>query len=245
MAIGEEIAKARKAARLTIEDLAEKTNIPRTLLRDMENNNFLKCGGDTYARGHLREIAQELNVSKKLFLDLYESEVSAPEILISTSLQDSNVLDNYQAPKRISWKILVATSISALIIFTISQMVFSSSENMADQDIEIAPSASPSITGSVTPSPVQPVAPVIDGAVKVEVRATRAASWLYVSNESGNSLYSGQLSIGSSRTFSSDVQVNLKVGNAGGVDLIVNGVAIQAIGANREVVNLSYGPDSP
>jgi hypothetical protein len=41
------------------------------------------------------------------------------------------------------------------------------------------------------------------------------------------------------------VQVNLKVGNAGGVDLIVNGVAIQAIGANREVVNLSYGPDSP
>ncbi|MEY4347534.1 MAG: hypothetical protein RJA68_1037, partial [Actinomycetota bacterium] len=46
------------------------------------------------------------------------------------------------------------------------------------------------------------------------------------------------------KVFSSDSELNLKVGNAGGVDLKVNGKKVAAIGVNGEVVSVSYGVDS-
>ncbi|MEI6552857.1 MAG: RodZ domain-containing protein [Actinomycetes bacterium] len=36
----------------------------------------------------------------------------------------------------------------------------------------------------------------------------------------------------------------MKVGNAGGVDLTVNGKKVTSIGADGEVVSVSYGVDS-
>jgi hypothetical protein len=38
--------------------------------------------------------------------------------------------------------------------------------------------------------------------------------------------------------------LNIKIGNAGGVDLVVNGKKIDSVGADGEVVSLSYGVDS-
>jgi hypothetical protein len=38
--------------------------------------------------------------------------------------------------------------------------------------------------------------------------------------------------------------LNFKIGNAGGVDLVVNGKKVDSIGADGEVVSVSYGLDS-
>jgi hypothetical protein len=80
----------------------------------------------------------------------------------------------------------------------------------------------------------------VAGNVNVEVRATRGSSWLFVTNESGNSIFSGQIRKGESKVFSEAKQVNLRVGNAGGVDISVNGKDVGSIGANGDVVNLTY-----
>jgi hypothetical protein len=57
-------------------------------------------------------------------------------------------------------------------------------------------------------------------------------------------LFSGQIRVGVTKTFSSDQQLNLKIGNAGGVDLSVNGKKIDSVGADGQVVSVSYGVDS-
>jgi hypothetical protein len=80
--------------------------------------------------------------------------------------------------------------------------------------------------------------------VEVILTATRAKSWLFVSDASGRVLFSGQVSTGVTKTFSSDQQLNLKVGNAGGVDLSVNGKKIDSLGSDGQVVSVSYGVDS-
>jgi hypothetical protein len=46
------------------------------------------------------------------------------------------------------------------------------------------------------------------------------------------------------KTFSSDAQLNLKIGNAGGVDVSVNGKKIDSLGVDGQVVSVSYGVDS-
>jgi hypothetical protein len=80
--------------------------------------------------------------------------------------------------------------------------------------------------------------------VELVITAARAKSWLFVSDASGRTLFSGQIARGTTKTFSTDVSLNLKVGNAGGVDLTVNGNSIDSIGADGEVVSVSYGVDS-
>jgi hypothetical protein len=57
-------------------------------------------------------------------------------------------------------------------------------------------------------------------------------------------LFSGQISRGVSKTFTASEQLNLKVGNAGGVDLSVNGKRVDPLGADGQVVSVSYGVDS-
>ncbi|CAB4602780.1 unannotated protein [freshwater metagenome] len=52
------------------------------------------------------------------------------------------------------------------------------------------------------------------------------------------------MSMGATKTFTSDTRLDLKVGNAGGVDLEVNGKKLSSIGPNGAVVSVSYGANS-
>jgi len=241
MSLGALIAKSRTDAHLTIEDLAKLTNIPATLLRDMENNNFGKCGGETYARGHLRNMAAKLGVDERNFLDLFENEVTAPAKPIREFLTENKVTMPYQEPKRISWKVLAVGSVAALILFGVGQIIFSIIGSGNDSVVVATTTPSSSVTESAAPSAA--TSPLIAGGVNVEVFASRDTTWLYATNENGTTLFSGQISKGASKMFSEAKQVNLRVGNAGGVDISVNGKDIGSIGADGEVANLTYNAD--
>ena len=243
MSLGALITKSRTDARLSIEDLAKATNIPVTLLREMENDNFKKCGGETYARGHLRNIAAKLGIDERIFLDLFETEVTAPAKPIREMLNENNVTMSYQEPKRISWKVLAAGSAAVLILFAGVQFFFSNVDNGNEPEIFIATSATPSQEAVESVAPSTAASPEITGGVNVELVASRGTTWLLATNENGEVLFSGQVRQGSSKSFNEAAQVNLRVGNAGGVDISVNGKDVGSIGANREVVNLTYNAD--
>ena len=243
MSLGALIAKSRTDARLTIEDLAKVTNIPSTLLRDMENNNFKKCGGETYARGHLRNIAAKVGVDERIFLDLFEVEVTAPAKPIRELLNENNVTMPYQEPKRISWKVLAVGSAAALVLFAGAQVIFSNMNSGSDPEMIVTTSATPSNSASESVTPSVAASPEIVGGVNVELVASRGTTWLYATNENGEVLFSGQVRQGATKTFSAAKQVNLRVGNAGGVDISVNGKDVGSIGADREVANLTYNAD--
>ncbi|MCX6456676.1 MAG: DUF4115 domain-containing protein [Actinobacteria bacterium] len=243
MSLGALIAKSRTDARLSIEDLAKLTNIPATLLRDMENDNFKKCGGETYARGHLRNIAAKVGIDERIFLDLFETEVTAPAKPIRELLNENNVTMPYQEPKRISWKILAAGSAAVLILFAGVQIFFLDSENANEPEILVTTTTTPSSSASESAAPSAAASPVISGGIEVELIASRGTTWLYATNENGEVLFSGQVREGASKTFNAAKQVNLRVGNAGGVDISVNGKDVGSVGADREVVNLTYNAD--
>ena len=243
MSLGAFIAKSRTDARLSIEDLSTMTNIPASLLREMENNNFKKCGGETYARGHLRNMAAKLEIDERAFLDLFEIEVAAPEKPIRELLNENNVTMPYQEPKRISWKVLAAGSAAALVLFAGAQIFFSNIDSGDDPEIVATTSATPSNSASESVAPSAAASPEIAGGVNVELVASRGTTWLYATNENGTQIFSGQIRKGDSKRLSEAKQVNLRVGNAGGVDISVNGKSVGSIGANGEVVNLTYNAD--
>ncbi|MEY3181074.1 MAG: hypothetical protein RL583_234 [Actinomycetota bacterium] len=244
MSLGSLIAKARKDAGLSLEDLAAKTNIRISVLSEIEKDNFSHCGGETYARGHVRNIASILKVDQKEFIRLYEEEQGGEVRSMKDLLIENSVMRLPAEARKVSWKVLVMISVVSLFAVGIAQVVIS---NVNTNDVVSAvPSASASPTAAESPS-AEPSAQntfSTGTGVEVVINATRAKSWLFVSDDAGRVLFSGQIPRGAVKVFSSDSQLNLKVGNAGGVDLKVNGKKVEAIGVDAEVVSVSYGVDS-
>jgi cytoskeleton protein RodZ len=242
MSLGSMISKARLDARLSIEDLSASTNIRPQLLRDIESNNFLTCGGDTYARGHIRNIAQRLGVDPQIFLTVFEDEQMHVDRSMQDMLVETNAMRQPEEARKISWKVLATLSIGSLGIAGLVQIIVSNTSSPSVPAPITSVSASPTASAEPTPSD-EPTVSTGTG-VEVVITASRAKSWLFVSDASGRTLFSGQISAGAIKTFSSDASLNFKIGNAGGVDLVVNGKKIDSIGGDGEVVSVSYGVDS-
>lgn len=247
MSLGSSITQARKSAGLSIEDLSASTNIRTALLKEIESNNFANCGGETYARGHIRNIAMKLGVDPLIFIAAFEDEQMHTDRSMKELLVENSVMRQPEEARKVSWKVLATISVSSLFIVGLAQIIIS---NTATVEIP-EPIASITATESATPSPEATEATPTEQAtvstgegVELVISATRAKSWLFVSDATGRTLFSGQMSRGSSKTFRTDVSLNVKIGNAGGVDLTVNGKKVDSIGVDGEVVSVSYGVDS-
>lgn len=60
--VGERITNARRSHGLSIDDLAATTRLRPLTIQAIEDNDFSLCGGDSYAIGHLRMIAEAVGL---------------------------------------------------------------------------------------------------------------------------------------------------------------------------------------
>jgi hypothetical protein len=63
-----------------------------------------------------------------------------------------------------------------------------------------------------------------------------------VQDSSNTQIFSGIVNKGSSQSFTDPAQLQLAIGNAGGVDLVVNGKDLGAPGGIGQVVHLTFTP---
>ncbi len=234
------ISKARRDAGLSIDDLSDATNIRGALLREMESDEFTNCGGETYARGHIRNIAKKLEVDPQPLLDAYESEQGQSVRSIQDLWVENSLMEEPGEPRKVSWKVLAGISIASLMVIGLAQVFFTSSSQ--------SPIPTPITT---TPAPtestesIESTETISDGTkVEISITATRARSYLLVSDEAGVTLFDGQISKGEEKIYSSTSKLTLKVGDAGAIDLKVNGKVVPPIGTSGQVVTVSYGLDS-
>jgi cytoskeletal protein RodZ len=255
MSLGSVIRQARIDAGLSIDDLSERTSIRAGLIKEIESDDFTKCGGETYARGHLRNMAPLIKMDPQLLLELYENEQSMQPRRIQEMLAENNVMTNPVDKKTISWKTLAGISLSTLALLAAVQIIISNSKTTTVSNPEVVASESatpqPSITAEEQPSPAATSTPTVvrdtyssGTGVSVSVSALRGNSWLFVSDSNGTTLYSGQIRNGQKLNFSATTRINLRAGNAGAVDVSVNGKAGQQIGSDGQVVTISYGVTS-
>lgn len=74
--IGPMLIDARTRAGLTTDALSERTRIRPHVLDAMEIDDFAPCGGDFYARGHLRTLARFLGLDADALTDAYDEHYS-------------------------------------------------------------------------------------------------------------------------------------------------------------------------
>ena len=239
MSLGEFIQGARESAGLSIDELAERTSIRAGLLREIEKNNFVHCGGDTYARGHLRNIAPIISVDAQTLIDLYNKEHSSELRKIHDMLVENNVTRIPTERKTISWKSLAIASVVLLASVAGGQIIISNSRTTVTPTV----STSPTATASAEPSPTQTqtteVVPSASGELSLTISAARGNSNIDVVI-GGASLYKGPLFQGETKSFSAPNSISIYLSNAGDLDLTLNGEKIAPLGARNEEIRKTF-----
>ncbi|MGH3164674.1 MAG: helix-turn-helix domain-containing protein, partial [Trebonia sp.] len=73
MSIGGALTEARRRAGLTVADVSAHTRIRQPIIRAIEQDDFGACGGDFYARGHIRAIARTVGVDSEPLVREYDA----------------------------------------------------------------------------------------------------------------------------------------------------------------------------
>ena len=73
VSIGGTLAEERHRAGLTVADVSARTRIREGLIRAIEHDEFDVCGGDFYARGHIRAIAAVVGADSFSLIGQYDA----------------------------------------------------------------------------------------------------------------------------------------------------------------------------
>jgi cytoskeletal protein RodZ len=239
MSLGEFIQGARESAGLSIDELAERTSIRAGLLREIEKNNFVHCGGDTYARGHLRNIAPIISVDAQTLIDLYNKEHSSELRKIHDMLVENNVTRIPTERKTVSWKSLAIASIVVLAAIAGGQVIISNSKTTVTPTVSTSPTATASAEPSPTPTQATDVVPSVSGELSLTISAARGNSNIDVVIN-GASLYKGPLFQGETKSFSAPNSISIYLSNAGDLDLTLNGEKIAPLGVRNEEIRKTF-----
>ena len=240
MTLGSTIRDAREAARISLESLSDSTSIRIGLLTEMENNNFTHCGGDTYARGHLRTIANRIGLNPQILLDLYDDQHSTEKRAMQELLVENNIMQVPREKKTISWKVPAVISVTILFVIASVQIVTS---NQASSPTS-APSASASKSAEPTPSPTESAVPSPavtskSGPVELTLVASRGNSYIHIVVD-GSQAEKGSMFQGETKTFKGKKVISIYLSNPAGLDLTLNGKQLAPLGGQNEEVRRTF-----
>ena len=79
MNIGAVLADARWRSHLTVSEVSRETRIREAIIWGIEKDDFAACGGDAYARGHIRAIARAVGTDPDPLIQEYDATVRTIE----------------------------------------------------------------------------------------------------------------------------------------------------------------------
>ncbi|HEY5354718.1 MAG TPA: helix-turn-helix domain-containing protein [Streptosporangiaceae bacterium] len=88
MTIGETLAQARRRAGLSVSQVSEQTRIRPLIIRGIEADEYAICGGDFYARGNIRDMAEVVGVDAEPLIEEYDRTHRAAGPVAATSLDE-------------------------------------------------------------------------------------------------------------------------------------------------------------
>jgi hypothetical protein len=103
VSIGEALAEARREAGLTVAQVSQRTRIRQTIIRGIEGDDYSVCGGDFYARGHIRSIAKTVAADPGPLIKEFDATHRAPGALSATGIDELVARSRAAEQRRRSW----------------------------------------------------------------------------------------------------------------------------------------------
>jgi cytoskeletal protein RodZ len=240
MNLGEVLQSARTAAGLSIDDLASITSIRAGLISKMESNDFSDCGGDIYARGHLRNLAPKLGLDANQLVEIYNEEHSIESRSINEMLAENSITRVPHEKKNISWKVPAAFSLGILLILGVAQIIYSNLNSSNPTSAAPVESSTPSASPSAEPTPSASSTEVpATGGVTLSITAARGNSLIDIVVD-GEHVDKGSIFQGESKSFEATTSISVYFSNPAGLDVTVNGELLPALGEQNQEVRRTF-----
>lgn len=225
MSIGESLADARRQAGLTVTQVSQQTRIRESIIRDIEQGDFAACGGDFYARGHIRSIAGAVGTDPVPLISEYDADHGPLHPLRAAEVFGPSKPIKIRERRSPSLTMIVILVLLAVIGYGAYRLVSSHSGKSGHPavaaTVSTRPSAHPTPSAKPTPSATPTPAPPTQLVIKVTAAED---CWISLTRASdGSLLYMGVVSAGNSMTWTEKSAVQMVLGNPGGVVLTVNG----------------------
>lgn len=237
--IGATLRTAREDLGISVEEAAWRTRIKPDYLRALECDRFEEIGHHGVARGHLHTYARYLGLEADALAQEYRQRFEHAEPSPIERLNEQ--VKEAKRPPKPKWLIAALLSTAVLIAAGLTGVVrgpgprTTASENdplaKLPASAPASAQASPS-SGAVVAPPVSPVSVVL---------VAEGRSWLRAVVD-GELVFEGTVAAGATKTFSGNDQIDIVVGNAGVIRLIVNGKDRGPAGGPGEVYRASFGP---
>ncbi|MET8248970.1 RodZ domain-containing protein [Streptomyces sp. NPDC005202] len=254
--IGRALQQARIAAGLTVDDVSSATRVRIAIVHAIEADNFAPCGGDVYARGHIRTLAKAVHLDPAPLLAQYDAEHGGrPAPTPAAPLFEAERI----RPERSgpNWTAAMVAAIVAVVGF-VGFTAFKGGDNGSGAKTQVAEGSTPTTSKPASPTPKNSkpadpkpvpsdsaIAAAPQDKVTVQVSAAGGGSWISAKDHNGRMLFDGLLKKGESKTFQDSSKIDLILGDAGAIQLYVNGKKIEDQFQPGSVERLTYTKGDP
>ena len=226
---GQILRAARQERGLSLDDAERGTRIRREFLEALEADDYERLPPPVYTRGFIRSYARWLGLDPDQVVSLFPQRPAQPEF------KPLPVVRNPES----AWpgRILVALVVIVLLAaaYAIVRVVGTPAQAPGPSPGALAgPTAPP----APTPSPPPPTPTPVADQVQVQLRVIERA-WVAVTVDNQQD-FQGILEIGDTRTWIGRQRVAIRCGNAGGVEVYLNGRRLGVLGRPGQVVDVEW-----
>ncbi|HEX6246752.1 MAG TPA: helix-turn-helix domain-containing protein [Nocardioidaceae bacterium] len=220
--IGPELTAARTRLGLSVDELAERTRIRPHVIESIEVDDFAPCGGDFYARGHLRTLARILGKDPAPLLATFEERyATAPvnarrifEAELATGMTGS-MRSTAGGP---NWGLLVGVVLTLVLVWGVARL-------FTTDPVDMVEVPAPVLGGAATldePEAAPKAAPLPEP-VKVRLTAAEADAEVVVRDGEGMVIFSGEMVMGERKMLQVTPPVRVRASDGGAVEARVAG----------------------
>jgi cytoskeletal protein RodZ len=254
--VGEALRRERTRKQLTLEDVSASTRISARFLKAIEAEDFAQLPGLIFARNFVRQYAAFLSLDPAPLVamlppvDLETAPMPQPPDRPRRSAWDPRWNSTFAS---LAWTILAGgAAVGAYVHFNRPAPSSAATAPAPVAPAKVVTAAPPSAQAApITPvserqTPAEPApqsTPPQSHPVAVVVKA-RQDAWVQATAD-GKTIFATTLKAGETRPVDADGWVKIRTGNAGGVEISLNGKPIDSLGPEGQIRSVMLTADGP
>jgi len=223
--VGNQLAAARERLRLSIDQLSTRTRIRPHVIEAMEVDDFAPCGGDFYARGHLRTLCRVLGIDAGPLVATYDSTYADapvdPRRIFESELATGHGGSIRSTRGGRNWSVLISAVMGAVLIWSVARLLLGGPAPIGDTPVL-------NQSGGIARSMNTKGDPV-----KVVLTAAHGGAKVIVHDATGRTVLNGPLAFGQTANLKAVAPVKVWTSD-GSVTASIAGKPAQALGKTGE-----------
>lgn len=257
LSIGSVLRQERLRQNLGADEISRRTRIAQRFIEALERDDFEHLPATVFTRGFVQQYCKALDIDSEPLL----------RALPKPDIENAPLPLPPPGPKRMVWDPRVKSALQTVVMLGVASLAitaawtrfsngpyfsFDSFRVRTAEPVKAAPqphTPAPAVASTpVAPEIAKPVEaapaePEIHAAVEVAVAASQT-SWVRITAD-GKVNFAGLLRVGEKRRVSASQRVTLLAGNAGGVEVTLNGKKLDPMGPPGQVRSVILTAEGP